>query len=664
MIKLIFKSYRVSPIRQQTPKVSKNPKAQLQAMHEQGARGHQALLSWLDTAATGTAPQSPQLHALAAAVSQSINQIFASIMLLRDRPNCSASDFRTVARTLQNFGCCMRRINSPAAQVTLPFAGIAAIKLLRCAYELERAARRADAQYLPQVAQRPPLLAPKATGMALDAPRGLKRSFSAEPRPSPPKRARHERLVGLSGSGGQARGPKVLAGGKLEQARPPKTKRPFGLYQGLPAIKACAGVGFSKLYTLSGAFYVMTSTIVSGGSGKVRYGYTQEGFEVAIKEVRHQTKPGVDKNGMAKTYPLLRPDVYAEASVTAYLRQSIDGSMTYWDSLPEKQLGSMKRVRSGVQPFALFDIINDTTPTREKTYLVMQKQAGDLADLLCQIDATCREAVARSFAYQGFMELAVLHDVAGYVHGDLKAQNVLWNGLGQMCLFDFGLARPSNDPAVEPLRGLMGSLRAPEMLTQGEGGRYVPHTPATDVFAMGIVVAELAQASGSLGHEAKIPNPFGHHFYVPDLANASPEEHHRVVFERFEAWKRALLGADGRVDVALIGEAEPSLFTHFFRDLAASNPCLCSWVLNDCMHLDPAARLTASLMAAKASLLCGPYDPPMLRLRQAMAALDPNGYSEALRQAAHAYDVFDTTCCLEDAAQSAIQAGRARLMPG
>ncbi len=107
---------------------------------------------------------------------------------------------------------------------------------------------------------------------------------------------------------------------------------------------------------------------------------------------------------------------------------------------------------------------------------------------------------ARDIGRQIATGMAAAH-AAGVVHGDLKPANLMVTPSGQIRIMDFGLARrfvPANaqteTPAqVAPLSptptsgGLFGTpgYMAPE-LTRGE-----PPTPASDVFALGLILYEL-----------------------------------------------------------------------------------------------------------------------------------------------------------------------------
>ncbi|KAJ8546168.1 hypothetical protein K7X08_018751 [Anisodus acutangulus] len=78
---------------------------------------------------------------------------------------------------------------------------------------------------------------------------------------------------------------------------------------------------------------------------------------------------------------------------------------------------------------------------------------------------------------------------SGYVHCDIKPQNILLAEYGQVKLADFGLGKRAESIKDEKLRcELRGTplYMSPEMVTSGEQG-----TPA-DIWALGCVIAEMA----------------------------------------------------------------------------------------------------------------------------------------------------------------------------
>lgn len=80
--------------------------------------------------------------------------------------------------------------------------------------------------------------------------------------------------------------------------------------------------------------------------------------------------------------------------------------------------------------------------------------------------------------------LQAVHDL-GFLHGDVKPENVLVDPAGRHRLIDFQLARPWPFPVESPVAGTPWYM-APEALQPG--GHLVP---ATDVYALGVMSYEL-----------------------------------------------------------------------------------------------------------------------------------------------------------------------------
>jgi eukaryotic-like serine/threonine-protein kinase len=116
-----------------------------------------------------------------------------------------------------------------------------------------------------------------------------------------------------------------------------------------------------------------------------------------------------------------------------------------------------------------------------RPWLAMPLVGG--ADLRRHADAGAVPTAARAVAIvvEVCGALAALH-AAGWIHGDVTPSNLLVDPAGAR-LCDFGVARRPGEPG--PVRGTHAYM-APEQV-RGE-----PWTVATDVFALGVVLWELA----------------------------------------------------------------------------------------------------------------------------------------------------------------------------
>jgi serine/threonine-protein kinase len=86
---------------------------------------------------------------------------------------------------------------------------------------------------------------------------------------------------------------------------------------------------------------------------------------------------------------------------------------------------------------------------------------------------------------------------AGWVHGDLKPENVLLARDGHATLLDLGFARPIGAPGSVADRGVLGtpSYMAPEILTSA-----APADPRSDLYSLGVLLYEMF--SGRLPRDA------------------------------------------------------------------------------------------------------------------------------------------------------------------
>ncbi|MCD7453168.1 hypothetical protein HAX54_019911 [Datura stramonium] len=127
----------------------------------------------------------------------------------------------------------------------------------------------------------------------------------------------------------------------------------------------------------------------------------------------------------------------------------------------------------------------------EKLYNVLLEYAsgGALSDMLKNSgDGRLPEFEIRKYTKALLKGLNYVHK-SGYVHCDIKLQNILLGENGQVKIADFGLAKRSESAKDDKLRcELRGTplYMSPEMVTGGE-----QDTPA-DIWALGCAVSEMA----------------------------------------------------------------------------------------------------------------------------------------------------------------------------
>ena len=119
-------------------------------------------------------------------------------------------------------------------------------------------------------------------------------------------------------------------------------------------------------------------------------------------------------------------------------------------------------------------------------FIVMELAPGrDLARVL-RAEGPLPPDRARAIGAQMCTALAHAH-AAGLVHRDVKPANVIVDGSDRVKVTDFGIARASGESTLTATGSVLGSAHymAPE---QASGA---PVTPATDVYAAGIVLYEM-----------------------------------------------------------------------------------------------------------------------------------------------------------------------------
>ncbi|HEX8959121.1 MAG TPA: serine/threonine-protein kinase, partial [Solirubrobacterales bacterium] len=117
----------------------------------------------------------------------------------------------------------------------------------------------------------------------------------------------------------------------------------------------------------------------------------------------------------------------------------------------------------------------------------------DLSSLLTRIGRLPGDKALQA-ARQLCAGLAAAHD-RGVIHRDLKPQNIMMNKRGDVVIMDFGLAAIADQLSGAEVRNGTPAYMSPEQL------RGAAVTPASDVYALGLVLYELF--TGKRPYEAK-----------------------------------------------------------------------------------------------------------------------------------------------------------------
>ena len=163
----------------------------------------------------------------------------------------------------------------------------------------------------------------------------------------------------------------------------------------------------------------------------------------------------------------------------------------------------------------------DAGEADDHLYLVMEFVDGrTLADLLAErgpLDpAQATEIITPVLAALGHAH------AAGIVHRDVKPSNIMVSGDGTVKLLDFGIARRFDDlaGAITVEGQMVGTPQylAPEQI---EGG---PVSPATDLYAVGVVLFEMLTGSVPFNGDSAVSTALARlHGPAPDVRTQRPD---------------------------------------------------------------------------------------------------------------------------------------------
>lgn len=131
---------------------------------------------------------------------------------------------------------------------------------------------------------------------------------------------------------------------------------------------------------------------------------------------------------------------------------------------------------------AVFDLVEDG----DETWLVMEYVEGITLSAFVKRDGALTPDEAAPLVRQAADALAAAH-AAGIVHRDVKPSNMLVGQSGEVKLTDFGIARAAEQTRLTQVGSVVGTAAylAPEQARGDEA------TPASDVYALGVVIYQL-----------------------------------------------------------------------------------------------------------------------------------------------------------------------------
>ncbi|HEX8034150.1 MAG TPA: serine/threonine-protein kinase [Ktedonobacterales bacterium] len=203
--------------------------------------------------------------------------------------------------------------------------------------------------------------------------------------------------------------------------------------------------------------------------------------------------------GMAEVYRAFDPGLERDVAVKV-----LSGPLASDAGYVRRFRDEARRVAALSHPHIVPIYAFGEEPERGLLYLVMPVVPGSLRDHLMRVGRLPAEQ-AVELVYQVASALEAAH-AAGFVHRDVKPENILLDAQGSALLTDFGIAR---EVTVLRQAGTMRTLSAtglpvgtPEYMAP-EQLRGESADQRVDVYALGAVLYELL--TGSVPHEAPTP---------------------------------------------------------------------------------------------------------------------------------------------------------------
>ena len=185
-------------------------------------------------------------------------------------------------------------------------------------------------------------------------------------------------------------------------------------------------------------------------------------------------------------------------------------------------------------------------------YLVMELVPGrTLGELIREAPDGMPPDDVRSVVAQAALALAAAHD-SGVVHRDVKPANIIVTPQGQVKLTDFGIARLGDGSGHTATGEVLGT---PHYISP-EQARGEPATPASDLYALGIVAHEMLTGTRPFDQGMPVATAIAQVHDAPPPLPASVPADLRAVVESSLAKAPADRPADGRAVAVALGLAD------------------------------------------------------------------------------------------------------------
>ena len=169
---------------------------------------------------------------------------------------------------------------------------------------------------------------------------------------------------------------------------------------------------------------------------------------------------------------------------------------------------------------AVFDFGEDDGEEGGRPYLVMELVDGRPLSELIRPGQPMDPDQVRDLVRQAAEALAQAH-AAGIVHRDVKPANLLVTPAGKVKVTDFGIARAADSVALTGTGEVLGT---PHYLSPEQAEGKVA-TPASDVYALGVVLFECLAGHRPFGGDSPVATALAHlRSPMPDLPADVPDD--------------------------------------------------------------------------------------------------------------------------------------------